>query len=131
MGTFSIWHWLIVLVIYLLVIIIPIATVRPSTRVSRKTFAIRGSVIVVALIGIGVLLGHLSPDVTSPLDPELADGLLSLASLVAAIPFVRWSSGRAQDAGWSKWRCLVFMVPVANIILVIQLLFVETRQEVT
>lgn len=121
MGTFSIFHWLFVLAFplgVLLALIIPIGTVSRNMRISRKEFAVRFVGVVAALIAIELL------SLSLPLEHVSAvDIVATLAEILIIGLFVRWSAGRAQDAGWSKWWCLIYIVPFLNLLFIAALLF--------
>jgi uncharacterized membrane protein YhaH (DUF805 family) len=58
--------------------------------------------------------------------PSLYDEMpvfLLCAGVLANLSFVVAGIFRCKDIGWSGWRVLVFLVPVANLVLVFILMF--------
>ena len=121
MGTFSIWHWLIVLMV-LVMPSIPIAVANKDKRLARLPYFYR----ILALIVVGVMFKVLSERSDDP-------GAIIIVMLVGVwialwvLQFV-WSVHRAQDIGWSKWWTLLFVVPGINLLYVLAILFWPGRK---
>ena len=139
MGTFSIWHWIIVWHIVLIVFlgtVIPIVSANKDKTLARLPYFYRILALFVAglvFFVTGLVLGILSewPDI-------LGVGLIILTVCLALVMWVLlflWSVYRAQDIGWSKWWTLLFTVPGANLYLLVILLWpgrkIEEQQELT
>lgn len=114
MGSFSIWHWIILLVV-LSSPVLPIFFANETKILARKSYAIR----MIPLIIIGALMS----EVMVYVEPTLAAVLVLLVSLVMSVLGILWSVHRNQDIGVSKWWCLLLMIPFVNIVFILVLLF--------
>jgi uncharacterized membrane protein YhaH (DUF805 family) len=113
MGSFSIWHWLIV-VAYIATVVVPVAAASYEKRISRKDYAIRvaaffGAVIVLSVVG--QMIGDTGQIVA-----------LALGYVFAIFIYI-WSVHRTQDIGWSRWLNLLMIVPIVALIWWLILLF--------
>jgi hypothetical protein len=119
MGTFSIWHWIIVLGIFG----IPALAVwleKSDVSLKRHQFLLRLIGVVVAAAIVGYVTGYL----VSPADYAQAQGLLSILTWVLwDIFFYRWLVQRARDAGMGKAIAYWAIVPVVNVVVLLILLF--------
>jgi hypothetical protein len=120
MGSFSIWHWLIVLAIFALVPLVPILAASPKKTLTRKPYALRTIGVYVAMFVIGFILGVVGGDAGS--------GISFLLNLILGILIVLWSVHRVQNIGWAKWWCLLLFVPLVGLIFWLVLLFAPGRQ---
>ena len=115
MGSLSIWHWLIVLLVVGLAGIVPIFAANASKTLPRGPYAIR------------TLASYLAIFVMSTVTAAAGNAFLSIIELlingVLGILIVLWSVHRVQDIGWSKWWCLLFFVPLVGIVFWFVLLF--------
>ena len=118
MGTFSIWHWLIVLI----VIVAPIvgAWTGWKRHLAQKTY-----VIVYCVLNVVVFIGGL-------IGPANFDHPAVGLGAVIAIPAIYFSGThvmvrRLNTVGWSKW---LGCIPVISALVGIVLLFKRTPQPV-
>lgn len=120
MGTFSVWHWAIVLA-YLAVYIVPIFAADPGKRLARKPYALR----TLATIAVLVVIGTISSLIQS-------SGIQALVTVVAgyvlAVFLVLWSVHRIQDIEWAKWWCLLFLIPIIGVVFWLILLFTPGKR---
>ncbi len=129
MGTFSIWHWLIILLATLLPAMVAIFAADQTKRLNRKQYAIRLLILFIAIFG---LFSIASLAFGAP-DDALGFGVVGLGmtlSLVAQVLLVLWSVHRVQDIGWSRWICLLYLVPGVGTILWFILLFKAGVREI-
>ena len=129
MGTFSIWHWLIVLIVFVGPVI-PIALANKDKTLARLPYFYR----ILALVAVGLLLGILS-EWSDNLGVVLIVLIVCLVLAMWVLEYL-WSVHRAQDIGWSKWWTLLFVLPGINLIYLLVILFrpsrkVEEQQEAT
>lgn len=132
MGTFSIWHWLIVLMVYVGPVI-PIALASESKILARLPYFYRILAIFVPVV-VGLVLGILR-ELSNSLGMVLII-VIVCGTLAMSVLNYLWSVHRAQDIGWSKWWTLLFVVPGINLIYFLVILFqpgckVEAQQEAT
>ncbi len=120
MGTFSIWHWLIVLFFILLVPLVPILAASSSKTLTRKPYALRTIGAYAAMFGIAFAFGAGGGG--------LGSGLGMVINIVISILIILWSVHRTQDIGWSKWWCLLMFVPLVGLIFWLVLLFRAGKQ---
>ena len=120
MGTFSIWHWLIVIAVVMLVGLVPILAASSKKTLARKAYALRTISAYGAMLLIGFLAGATEGEAASSL---LASGVGLLMNLTLAILALVWSVHRVQDIGWAKWWCLLLFVPLVGLIFWLVLLF--------
>ncbi|MGD1879144.1 MAG: DUF805 domain-containing protein [Kiloniellaceae bacterium] len=118
MGNFSIWHWLILIAVSgVLIGAIPIAFASPVRTLSRRPYALR------------TLAAFLAMLVLSSLTKSAGGGSAFLSiidvivSVVLWIQIVVWSVHRVNNIGWSKWWCLLILLPLVNIVFWFVLLF--------
>ena len=121
MGTFSIWHWIIVLM-YFGVPLIPIALANREVRLSRMPYFQR--VLVLLISGFALLV--LAADFDG-------GGLIWFALFLSAAVAIQvylclWSVHRVQDIGWSRLLNLLLIVPTANVIFVLAILVWPSRK---
>ncbi len=125
MGTFSIWHWLIVLMVFAGPVI-PIALANKDKTLTRLPYFYR--------IAGGLVLGILS-EWSDNLSVVLIVVIVCIALAMWVLEYL-WSVHRAQDIGWSKWWTLLFVLPGINLIYLLVILSrpsrkVEEQQEAT
>jgi uncharacterized membrane protein YhaH (DUF805 family) len=123
MGSFSIWHWLIVLLVLAFPAIV-VATERSGKRASRSIFA----------LGLGVVLFYAClPDVLWLFfDVQIGNliGLIWLVGIALTVWFYRLIVQRARDAGHSKIIAYLACVPAVNLFVYIYLLFPGGKADV-
>lgn len=122
MGSFSIWHWAIVLLMLAFPAII-VATERSGKRANRGKFAV-GLLIVLGLACLPDLLW-----LFFNVRLEGLQGLLFLAGIALTVWFYRLIVQRARDAGHSKAVAYLACVPVVNLLICIYLLFPGARAD--
>lgn len=120
MGSFSIWHWIIVAVV-LAVPLALIASVESEARLTRRPFAVR----LLGLMGVTIVLGMLVTIL--PQEIGVVFGLLMIPVLLISIWSIRWSAARFQDMGLSKWLALLYWVPFANFLVLLCQCLAGTR----
>jgi hypothetical protein len=111
MGSPSIWHWLIVLALAL--IVVPIALASQQKMLGRKAYALRTGPLFVA----GALVSLFNS----------LQLLLAIITLVGSVFVILWSVHRTQDIGWSRWLNLLFLVPLGGIVWWIVLMAAPSR----
>jgi len=123
MGTFSIWHWLIVISIFGIPAI-AVKTERSGKAISRTKFLswvlgwIAYIVIMRVVGGIGIVSETAAP---------LFIGLQFLGMLVYFTLYYRLMVKRLRNAGQGKTLAYLAIVPIANILIPIYLLFAPPR----
>ena len=125
MGTFSIWHWLIVLSV-LAANVAPIKLANKGKTLTRLPYFFRFLILVVVAVFLKSL-GGTSDRI------EIVFGILATI-IVMAVFGMLWAVHRVQDIGWSKWWSLLLLVPAANLIYLLALLLwpgrkIEEQQE--
>lgn len=128
METPFILNLLIALVVLLLFLAVPIATVKSTVRISRMGMLLRTLAIAAIVFVLGMVVAFFTVGASASLDPEMANNVMAVAILPLIIFFLRWSAGRAQDAGWSKWVCLAYVFPLANLLFFVFLLTAAPAQ---
>ncbi len=113
MGTFSIWHWLIVLCI-LAANVVPIKIASKDKTLTRLPYFFRILILVVVAVFLKSL-GGTSDRI------EIVFGILA-TTIVVTVFGTLWAVHRVQDIGWSKWWSLLLLVPPANLIYSLALL---------
>ena len=94
MDPFNIWHWVIVLGVFAVFSVFVVAA-NPRKKLARKPYALRTVGLFVAIL------------VFSAIDSGIGRSLAGFGFCF----MVLWSVHRAQDIGWSKWWCLLFVTP--------------------
>lgn len=129
MGTFSIWHWFIVLVVILILFGLPILAVyreNSSERLLRIGF--------LKWIGIYVGIPFLFNFVAGLLQVgEVAvSGIAVLIGLILVYPFYQRVVRRARDAGMGKGIAYLTIIPLVNLFTMLILLFKSSidREEI-
>jgi hypothetical protein len=122
MGSFSIWHWLIVILIIASPAIV-VATERSDKRSSRGKFAI-ALVIMFAVLSLRDIF-YLFLDI----DPSSVSGIFTLASIITAIWFYRVIVQRVRDAGFSKKIAYLSCIPIINLAFFLYLLFPGSKAD--
>lgn len=120
MGTFSIWHWAIVLAFFALYVV-PVVAADPSKTMARKPYALRTLGFFIAIVVVNAIAGGIGNEAA-------IIGLILGAPL--AVFMVLWSVHRTRDIGWSKWWCLLFLIPFVGLIFWLVLLFKPGRKGV-
>jgi len=115
MGSFSIWHWLVVLVILAFPACI-IALENSGARASRRKYASA----LVSAFAISVLGNYLAPLVADSQGVGVAVGLTTLA---VWIHFTRVMVQRVRDTGHRKALAYLAILPIANLAFFAYLLF--------
>lgn len=109
MGTFSIWHWLIVL----LVLLIPVVLVGYArAKLPRLGFTLR----FVGAALVSVVAGAFAEDVPAAAIVAIVPGLL----------MYRWTALRLNDVGWNRWLALLWFLWPVGLILSLALCFKRT-----
>lgn len=117
MGSFSLWHWIILL----LIIFVPLILIdRARTPLARKPFTLR----VLTVLGILLVLDFIAPFLGRPTIYMVA---LSLMGAIYGFILWRWVARRCLDIGRSKWWTLLLYIPMINILMIIALFFVPSR----
>lgn len=127
MGTFSIWHWIIVMILVgtpIGLALFGVSSVSPEARIGRQGYVLRT---LSAIVGLIVLGGVLST--TAGTNNE---GITRLAGLLIfyAVLFMwfRWSAARAQDIGrGGKWLTLWFLFPALGFLVWFPLAFRHSK----
>ncbi len=117
MGSFSLWHWIIVL----LIIFVPLILIdRARTPLARKKYTLQVLTVLGILLLLNLivaLLGH----------PPIFMMAVSLMGAIYGFILWRWVARRCLDIGRSKWWALLLYVPFVNILTIIALFFVASR----
>lgn len=107
MGTFSIWHWLIVSLVFLPIIIAAVVVHKTSfgpERIGRRDYVVR-------VVGIGLLAG-----VIGAIDSEMTRLISFILSLVAIGLIPYWTIHRLYDMGWqNKYAALLVTIPLLGL----------------
>ena len=123
MGTFSIWHWLIVLLILLFMIGLPaLAVAKEDTELltSRREFLLW----ITAYIGVPMIIGL----VGGLLGDDGISQLIGLVFVFAVIyPLYQRYVRRARDAGMGKNIAYLSIIPVVAFLTTIILLVKPSR----
>ena len=100
MGTFSVWHWLIVLIV-LLSPAIGVLNAGKVGELERGAYALR----IVVLFLLGMVLTVLFPGLFQEGTREaFFAGLVGFVyNLVALFLYSRWSVHRLRNMGWYTW----------------------------
>lgn len=120
MGTFSIWHWLIVLVYFVVVPVTAIVLAKKDKTLARLPYLYR--LIAIFVVGMaGKFVG------------EQTVNLGVFVVLVCVFLFMwllqyLWAVHRTQDIGWSKWWVLLTIIPLVNVVYIFVILFVPRRK---
>lgn len=118
MGSFSIWHWLVIL----LIIGVPLAllaTLSTDSRMARGEFVKRILILIGAAIASGFLAGAI----------ETAGAIVMLIIMIAGLWSYRWAGARLQDMGHNKWMTLLFLIPLVNLVVLIWLCVAGSKVE--
>lgn len=111
MGSFSLWHWLIVVV----GVGIPLAVIALTSaerRTSRGAYFAWLVGTLAAIAATRVAVGQVR-DVS--MSGQLALGQLVLSWVLFGF-LIRAAVGRLQDAGHRRWWAMLFVVPVLNLV---------------
>jgi len=121
MGTFSIWHWIIVLV-FIGVPVTAIAFANGHKTLSRLPYFWRTLGVWAANLGLWFVADGL-PDTAS--DQTMAATILvfCIVALILGVLETLWSVHRIQEIGGSKWWSLLLWVPAVNLIYIAFLIF--------
>ncbi len=118
MGTFSIWHWIIVLLVTAIYVGIPVvATLREdSGRTTSRGEFIAWIVGVFLLLPFGgVLVGTLISTFLPPIIGSAVPALLWLACIVLFYPLQQHVVRRLREAGFGKDMAYLSVIPVVNV----------------
>jgi len=118
LGTFSILY-LVFALVYLAAYIVPLAMANSGKRMARKPYAIRTVIGILALVVVNVIVSAIGEGSAA----LVATGVMLLGSVALSVFLVLWSAHRAQDIGWSKWWCLIFLIPLVGLVFWFVLLF--------
>ncbi|HEY5609231.1 MAG TPA: DUF805 domain-containing protein [Alphaproteobacteria bacterium] len=119
MGSFSIWHWIILLAIFG-VPLIAVALERSDRRLSRKEFL---------LWVIGIVAGSAALNfVLRELFGMAGTVVWFIAFLAAAYFYQQALVRRARDAGHGKTLAYLAIIPVLNIAIMIYLLIKPSQR---
>lgn len=128
MGTFSIWHWLIVL-IALIVLASPaivIALASPVKTLRRMPYVWRILGAVVLIFALALILNGLIGEEPDPATAAL--GLIALpVELAVYVLVVLWSVHRIQATGLSRWWNLILCLPFVNLLWIVVLMVIPGR----
>ena len=114
MGSFSIFHWVIVLLLFIVPIVLIILASADKTM-SRGGFAIR----VIVMFAIATVVGLVPYG-----DDLLIENLvITIMGLVFALITTVWSVHRLNEIGWSRWWALLTWVPFVNFVMLAVLSF--------
>ena len=136
MGTFSIFHWLFIFVLFALPVV-PILLASKSKRLARGSFILRTIGVVVffyvfQLVGGIVGFGFVNMDALAGTVAGVI--ILAIVAIVTALLvnvfFTLWVVHRLQDCGWNKWLALALLLPVVNILFIIIIMFPASKDEI-
>lgn len=100
---------------YLAAYLVPLAIADTSKTMPRIPYALRVIGSLAALLATGFVAGITMGE---------AGSLVAMAVCCVMVVFmVLWSAHRAQDIGWSKWSCLLYLVPLVGLIFWLLLFF--------
>lgn len=121
MGTFSIWHWVIVLSIFGAPVI-AIASASRDKPLPRMPYFWRAAGL---LLTGGILWLYVENQSTEVAHVALAVLVLMWVVAIVVLGFLGtlWSVYRIQDIGRSKWWSLLLLVPLIALFYVIFLIF--------
>lgn len=109
MGTFSIWHWLIVLMVLGVIFGSIVAAVLTRSHLRRGQYTTRFAIYVVTSTAIAILVNV----------SEEAAVVLPMIPLGWVLMFLiyRWTAMRLNDVGWNRWWSLLWLIPLVGIVL--------------
>ena len=116
MGTFSIWHWIVILFIFLMPVI-AIATEKTDLKTTRINFLIW-------LFGVSLgsaVFGSIIPLIVE--DQGAARIVVLVFGLCLVFPLYRQYVRRARDSGMGKTIAYLSVIPLVNLITTLILLF--------
>jgi uncharacterized membrane protein YhaH (DUF805 family) len=123
MGTFSLWHWLIILLIFS----IPVAAV--ATESSNKTTSRRNlSFWILGIFVICNVTSFVTYLVTK--DGKFSNLSVFIIFMIASFPLYQRYVRRARDAGMGKTIAYISILPVANLVCPIILLFKSSAEAI-
>lgn len=122
MGTFSLWHWLIILLIF--VSVAAVATESSNKTTSRRNFSfwILGIFVICNVIFVVTNL------VTN--DEKISNLAVFIIFIIASFPLYQRYVRRARDAGMGKTIAYISILPVANFVCPIILLFKSSAEAI-
>jgi hypothetical protein len=123
---FSIWHWVIVLVL-LGTVVIPIVAI---ARTPRDDLRGRAKVWqVVGAIALLVVVQEILSQTLGPSQAQAAAGLAFLLSLVISYWAARTAAARCQDLNWNRWVALLQAVPLVNLVFLLAIGILPSRRQ--
>lgn len=128
MGTFSVWHWVIVFtLIVILAPVLGIIMAGKEREIGRLAYAFRaGGVIFLSLVAQYLVRNSFEIDPSNSAFVGL--GILAINTLFLFL-LARWSVHRLSEIGISRWAALFLIVPLLNIILVLSLCFLRGKEQ--
>lgn len=120
MGTFSIWHWLIVLVGFVIVPVTTITLAKKEKSLARLPYLYR----IIGLLAAGLVIRFVGEQTDNP---GAAIPMVFVALCVWILQYL-WMVHRTQDIGWSKWWVLLTTIPLVNLVYGLVILFVPGRR---
>jgi uncharacterized membrane protein YhaH (DUF805 family) len=127
MGTFSIWHWVIVLIVLGIFVGIPyiaIANTPPERRANRKEVG-------VAALGL-IAYVFLTNLVSAARPAEEAPGVMLavfIGGLVLNLWIARVLAARCQDIGCNRYWAMLIAVPFVNLIFIATVAVIPGRDQ--
>lgn len=121
MGAFSIWHWLIILLVVGLVPAVIVVRFTQSV-LTQKEFVLRIS----ALLAVGYVVGLAPLQLIMMAAPDLYVFIL-VPSLILGLVFnvftFRWTVMRLNGVGWNRWWSFLWVAWPAGLVLAFVLCF--------
>lgn len=119
MGVMGIWQWIIILAITLVLPFVAIMLNKEKPGITRSQYIVR----VIGLIVLGVAMGLLS---------EMGEILALIGGvviLIASYFSYAFATLRLNNAGWSAWLTLVLVLPLINLLFIIALMIVPSKEQ--
>lgn len=122
MGGFSIWHLLIVVLIFGIPAI-AVATERSEARIARKQYIAW----IAGIIAVEIVLGVIAEAIGRKGGASPALGGIGMLIRLGLVFFLyRLFVQRCRDAGIGKWLAYVAIIPVVNLAVMVFLMFKPT-----
>ena len=125
MGTFSIWHAVIVLIVlaFFAIPVVAIARTRADDLRGRaKVWKVFGAIFLL-VVAQSIAQSALPPGQVAP---------ILLGSMIVGVFISYWAArtlaARCQDLSWSRWVALVQLIPLVNLMFFIVLGTLRSRQ---
>ena len=128
MGTFSIWHWIIVLIV-LGVWFIPLVAVyrENSNKIIGRLGFLKWLGIFYGIPIVSVIIGRL--DLIEENTIDIIGGLGYLCALIFVYPFFQNVVRRSRDSGMEKLIAYLTIIPLVDIITILILVFKRTKPQ--